>query len=152
MLNVALGVDPEVAVDDSVTTFQDILEMAPTQESLSDATREKDFVMSFIAINESKFVGSSSYNDDHPPTQVYGEFRDRYLWIIGKVLKDACNASGFNSKKVVTDLIAEGFFVPDDKIENGSKTPRHDIKHRIRGANSNPRCYRIPFSVLERED
>ena len=70
-----------------------------------------------------------------------------YTYITAKALQDACNADKFDYKKLVDDLIADGFFIPSDKIKKGRKTPPATVQKKI--GKVNVECYRIPSTAFD---
>ena len=65
-----------------------------------------------------------------------------YVFITVKALQDACKSEGFDYRKLVDDLVNEGFFVPADTVEKGRKAPRPCVKQRL-GQMAGVWCYRI---------
>lgn len=140
IINLVLGADEEKAFSDAKTTAYNIFSMVDTINEISDTEREKDFVLGFIAQNQMKFIDPSQARVG---TEICGRITDEYIYIIDKVLKKACDDSGFDFKKVTSDLITDGFFVPADAIEKDRKKPRPTVKYRIGGLNRETRCFRI---------
>lgn len=136
--------------DDAIINAGKIFPMLPTKAEISDTPREKEFVRSFIGQNQNRFVGG---NVDLDKIQMfYGKLKDDdgFTYIAVKALKDACAIEGFDFRKLVADLVADGFFKPDDKIEKGHKTPRTAILVKI--GKTNMRCYRIPTEKYDERE
>lgn len=118
-----------------------IFPLIPTTAEIDDTTREKDFVRGFIALNQNRFIGGNADIDKIP--QIFGKLDDDdgYTYLATKVLQDACTTDGFDYHKLVSDLVADGFFIPSDKTEKDCKTPRPTVLKKIGKANT--RCLRI---------
>ena len=78
----------------------------------------------------------------------YGKLADNdgYTYITSFALKEACKNAGYDYRKLVDDLITVGFFVPNNKIKKGHKTPLKTVQKAI--GKLKPDCYRIPNSLL----
>ena len=139
-LNVALGENALKASADAIKTAKAFAAYFPTIEEVADAPREKDFVTDFIAQNQRCFVGATPLEIEQLPS-IYGKFENNFIYVSVPVLKTACKNAGFDSQKVVADLVEDGFFVPDDKIPKGRKKPYPYVQKKI-GTKMN--CYRIP--------
>ena len=72
----------------------------------------------------------------------FGKIDTDYIYIAAKAMQDACNAYKFDYKKLVDDLIADGFFVPADTLEKGRKAPLATVNKKLGKVST--RCYRIP--------
>ena len=70
-----------------------------------------------------------------------------YVYITVKALQDACKSEGYDYRKLVDDLVADGFFIPADTIEKGRKAPRSCVKQRI-GQMVGVWCHRIKRESL----
>ena len=138
------------ASDDAIINAGKIFPMLPTKAEISDTPREKEFVRSFIGLNQNRFVGGNVREDKMQ--SFYGALNegDGYIYIAAQILKDACKVEGFDYRKLVADLIADGFFKPDDKIEKGHKTPRTAILVKI--GKTYMRCYRIPAEKYDERE
>jgi len=66
---------------------------------------------------------------------------DGYTYISAKFLQDECIRDGRDYHKLVTDLVAVGFFVPADTIEKGRKKTRDTVNKKL--GKTSTRCYRI---------
>ena len=78
----------------------------------------------------------------------YGKLDDpNYIYIAAKALQDACTAAGFDYRKLIDDLVADGFFIPSDTIEKGHKTPNPFVQKKLGKVNT--RCYRIERSIAD---
>ena len=142
LLNSVLG--EARAFDDALKAAQAIFPLIPTTTDISDTARERDFVLGFIAQNQSRFIGGN-VSLDRMQT-IYGKLDSPdYFYITVTALKQACIDAGFDHKKLVSDLVAEGFIKPADTVEKGRRTPRNTVPQRI-GSGSVPPvpCYRIP--------
>lgn len=139
LLNSVLGVKNALA--DAITASKSIFPLIPTLIEISDTARERDFVLSFIAQNQSRFIGGNIPLDRMQT--IYGKIDGSdYIYITVKALQDACKNEGYDYRKLVDDLINDGFFIPADTIEKGRKTPRPCVKQRI-GQMSGVWCHRI---------
>lgn len=135
----------ESLVDALYWAEEKIFPLIPTLAEIDDTQREKDFVLSFIAQNQNYFI-----RDKHPAEcipKIYGKFGEKFTYITVQALKDACDAKGFDYRKVVADLTNDGFFISDDKPEIGRKMPSPTVLTRIGKAMA--RCYRIPKSLFD---
>ena len=136
LLNSVLG--NKNVLDDAIIA---IFSLIPTTSEISDTARERDFVLSFIAQNQSRFIGGNIPLDRMQ--MIYGKLDGvEYVYITVKALQDACKNEGYNYRKLVDDLVADGFFIPADTIEKGRKAPRSCVKQRI-GQMAGVWCHRI---------
>ena len=131
------------AIDDAIIAAQSIFPLIPTTAEISDTAREKDFVLGYIAQSQNRFTGGNVPLDRMQSISGRLDSPD-YIYITAMALKQACADAGFDYKKVVTDLVADGFFKPADKIEKGRRTPKNTVPQRV-GSGSAPTvpCYRI---------
>ena len=138
------------ASDDAVINAAKIFPLVPTTADIDDMPREKNFVCGFITQNQNRFIGGNV--DVEKMQAVYGKLKDAdgYTYITVQALKDACKIEGFDYRKLVADLIADGFFVPSTKIPKGCKKPLDTVNKKL--GETNARCYRIPQSVFEAEE
>ena len=60
--------------------------------------------------------------------------------------QDECIRDGRDYHKLVTDLVAVGFFVPADTIEKGRKKTRDTVNKKL--GKTSTRCYRISNDSL----
>ena len=134
------------AIDDAVLSAAEIFPLIPTTDEIADTPREKEFVLNFIAQNQSRFIGGNIPLERMQ--SIYGKLdaADGFTYIAASALKNACKAEGFDYRKLVTDLIADEFIIPADTIEHGRKSPRSYVKQRL--GEISPWCYRIKHSVL----
>ena len=141
LLNSVLG--NSNAIDDAIIAMQSIFPLIPTTAEISDTAREKDFVLGYIAQSQNRFIGGNVPLDRMQSISGRLDSPD-YIYITAMALKQACADAGFDYKKVVTDLVADGFFKPADKIEKGRRTPKNTVPQRV-GSGSAPTvpCYRI---------
>ena len=126
-------------LDDAKLCAKEIFKLIPTTTEISDTARERDFVLGFIAQNQNRFIGGSVALEKI--LTVCGQFTDEYIYITVAALKKACDEEGFDYRKLATDLVAAGFFVPSNKVEKGYKTQQAFVQKKIGKANT--RCYRI---------
>ncbi len=126
-------------LDDAKLCAKEIFKLIPTTTEISDTARERDFVLGFIAQNQNRFIGGSVALEKI--LMVCGQFTDEYIYITVAALKKACDEEGFDYRKLATDLVAAGFFVPSNKVEKGYKTQQAFVQKKIGKANT--RCYRI---------
>ena len=150
LLNLALSdqdtqEDLSLFLDDAKLNADEIFKLLPTTAEISDTAREKEFILGFIAQIQNRLIGGSV------PLErmqiVSGKFETDYLYITVAALKKACADEGFDYKKVVADLVEEGFFTPDDKIEKGRRTPLATVLRKI--GETKTRCYRIRIELLK---
>ena len=150
LLNFALsdkGTQEELSflLNDAKHNADEIFKLLPTIVEISDTAREKEFVLGFIAQIQNRLIGGNV------PLErmqiVSGKFETDYLYITVAALKKACADEGFDYKKVVADLVEEGFFTPDDKIEKGRRTPLATVLRKI--GETKTRCYRIRIELLK---
>ena len=142
LLNVVLAADEDFSVllDDAKVLAKEIFPLLPTNAEISDTLREKEFVIAFITQNQSRFIGGNVPLDR---MQAFcGKLDDpKFTYITVAALKKACADEGFDYRKLVSDLVADGFFVPSDTIEKGYKNPRPTVKVWL--AKSATNCYRF---------
>ena len=150
LLNFALsdkGTQEELSffLNDAKHNADEIFKLLPTIVEISDTAREKEFVLGFIAQIQNRLIGGNV------PLErmqiVSGKLETDYLYITVAALKKACADEGFDYKKVVADLVEEGFFTPDDKIEKGRRTPLATVLRKI--GETKTRCYRIRTELLK---
>lgn len=118
----------------------EILDALPTAEETDDAAREENFVNAFIAAKVAHFEGSYNFNKDRG-LDVYGKYKDGYLYIISIFLNKHLAENGLDPKKVVSDLIAKGKIIPADKVEKGNKSALATVVIKINGKSQ--RCYKF---------
>ena len=146
LLNVVLSEECEdmredfsVLLEDAKILAREIFKLIPTTAEISDTVREKEFVLSFIAQNQNSFIGGNV------PLErilaIKGKFDRFYTYITVAALKKACAEEGFDYRKLVSDLVADGFFVPSDTVEKGYKNPRPTVKVWLGKGATN--CYRF---------
>ena len=146
LLNFALGADFDSVLLDAKSNAMQIFPLLPTTAEISDTRREKDFVLAIIAQNQSRFIGGNIPLDRMQT--ICGKLDDReYVYISAKFLQDECNRDGYDYRKLVSDLIADGFFTPADAIEKGNKSTLYTVQKKIGKANT--RCYRIKKAIFD---
>ena len=144
ILNSVLG--NKNVLEDAILAAKTIFPLIPTNAEISDTARERDFVLSFIAQNQSRFIGGNIPLDRMQ--MIYGKLDGvEYVYITVKALQDACKNEGYDYRKLVDDLVADDFFVPADTIEKGRKAPRSCVKQRI-GQMAGVWCHRIKRESL----
>jgi uncharacterized protein (DUF927 family) len=154
LLNAALSnqdTQEEVSLflNDAKLNANEIFKLLPTTAEISDTAREKEFIRGFIAQNQNRFQGGNVELDRMQT--ILGRLDDgEYIYITVAALKEACIKEGFDYKKVVADLVADGFFVPSDKIKKERKTPLGFIQKKIGKVNTN--CYRISRQVFDNDE
>ena len=128
------------AIDDATLCFKKIFKLIPTKAEIDDTPREKDFVLSFISQNQNRFLGVT---ETQKLNDVLGSLHndDGFSYIAAEALRGACAKAGFDYRKLVNDLVDDGFFKPADTIEKGRKTPLATVQKQI--GRSYTRCYRI---------
>ena len=145
LLNSALGTTNALA--EAKLCAKEIFKLIPTVAEISDVAREKEFVRGFVAQNQSRFVGGNVELDRM--LAFFGKLDTDYIYIAAKALQDACNADKFDYKKLVDDLIADGFFTPADTIAKERKAPYPFVQKKLGKVNT--RCYRIKRSIFDGE-
>ena len=139
-----------MASDDAILNAAKIFPLIPTIEEISDTPREKDFVRGIINKNQNSFVGGNA--DVKHMKEFFGKLNDSdgFSYITAQFLKDACKHEGFDYRKLVSDLVADGFFTPSTKIPTGCKKPLDVVQKKI--GETNARCYRIRNEFLNGEE
>lgn len=144
LLNSALGIQNALA--DAIGAAKLIFPLIPTTNELSDTAREIDFVLSFIAQNQSRFIGGNIPLERMQA--IFGKLDNPdYIYIATKALQDACKNNGYDYRKLVDDLIADGFFTPADTVERGNKSTLATVNKKL--GNASTRCYRIRRSIFD---
>ena len=133
------------AVDDAILNAQEIFKLIPTTVEISDTGRERVFVLGFIAQNQNRFIGGNVAVDKMQ--MIYGKLDDDYIYITVVALKKACADEGFNYRKLVSDLVEDGFFIPSDKLKKGYRKPLATVQKKIGKANAD--CYRIRRTAFD---
>ena len=134
----------------SMDTAKAIFSIVPTMSDISDAQREFDFVQNFITQNQRKFIKGSDGDDFL--NEVYGKFEPEQranekphydtCYLIKSVFDKVCYDAGFDSKKVVDDLISENIIIP--KVPNSRKA--HDIYQQKKIGSINAWCIKIKLA------
>ena len=153
LLNSALGINNVKlengttikAIDDAILNAKEIFKLIPTTTEISDTAREKVFILGFIAQNQNRFIGGNVEIDRMQ--MIYGKLDNDFIYITVAALKKACADEGFDYRKLVSDLVEDGFFVPSDKIKKGYRTPLATVQKKIGKANAD--CYRIRRHVFD---
>ena len=153
LLNSALGINTVKlatgktikAIDDAKLNAREIFKLLPTTVELSDTARERVFVLGFIAQNQNRFIGGNVEVDKMQ--MIYGKFAEDYIYITVVALKKACADEGFNYRKLVSDLVEDGFFVPSETIKRGYRKPLATVQKKIGKANAD--CYRIKRAAFD---
>jgi len=139
--------DFSALVEDAKILAKEIFPLLPTNAEISDTVREREFVLGFITQNQSRFIGG---NVPLERIQAFcGKLDDpKFIYITVAALKKACAEEGFDYRKLVSDLVADGFFVPSDTVEKGYKNPRPTVKVWL--AKSATNCYRFRTEHFKR--
>ena len=147
LLNLVLGVSHEDALIKAKDNACYIFELIPKKAEISDAEREKDFVIGFIAEKSAHFEASEGYSRDRG-LDCYGRSADEeeYTFITVSALQLLCKDKGLDYKKVVADLVRENFFIPDDKIRAGHATALNTVTKKISGKAA--KCFRIQKNFI----
>ena len=145
LLNSSLGSNNALA--EAKLCAKEIFKLIPTVAETSDVAREKEFVRGFVAQNQSRFVGGNVELDRMQA--FFGKLDTDYIYIATKALQDACNTDKFDYKKLVDDLIAEGFFTPADTTAKERKAPYPFVQKKLGKVNT--RCYRIRRATFDGE-
>ena len=148
ILNAVLNDSSELPIGDAIQNSNMIFKLIPTTTEISDTAREKVFILGFIAQNQNRFIGGNVAVDKMQ--MIFGKFDTDYIYITVAALKKACADEGFDYRKLVSDLVEDGFFVPSDKIKKGYRTPLATVQKKIGKANTD--CYRIKRNVFERDE
>ena len=138
--------DLSLFLDDAKLNADEIFKLLPTTVEISDTARERDFVLSFIAQNQSRFIGGNIPLDRMQKISGKLDSPD-YIYIAAKALQDACTDDGYNYRKLVDDLVADGFFTPADTVERGNKSTLATVNKKLGKAST--RCYRIKRSIFD---
>ena len=146
ILNAVLNDESALPLDDSIQNANAIFKLIPTTVEISDTVREKDFVLAIIAQNQNRLIGGNVPLDRMQT--ICGKLNDNdgYTYISAKFLQDECIRDGRDYHKLVTDLVAVGFFVPADTIEKGRKKTRDTVNKKL--GKTSTRCYRISNDIL----
>ena len=112
-------VEEEKAVNAALANANAIAEMIQSENELSDAEREWDFVSGWITENRGLILNNpaleriNSYGNNQMPPQnkIIGVYEDNSVFVIVKALKDECKRQGLNYSKVVRDLDRAGYIV-----------------------------------------
>ena len=141
ILNAVLNDSDTLPLNDAIQNANIIFKLIPTNAEISDTAREKIFVISIIAQNQNRFIGGNVPLDRMQT--ICGKLKDHdsYTYIAAKFLQDECERNGFDYHKLVSDLVAAGFFIPADTIETGKKSTLTTVQKKIGKVNT--RCYRI---------
>ena len=137
------------ASDDAIINAVKIFPLIPTTAEISDTAREKDFVLGYIAQNQNHFIGGNI--EDSKIQGVWGKLNDAdgYHYITVQALKDACKKYESDYRKLVADLVADGFFIPSNRTKKGCKKPLDTVQKKI--GKTNAECYRIPRTIFDAE-
>ena len=138
------------ASDDAIINAKRIFPLIPTIAEISATQREKDFVRGIIAKNQNNFDGGNVAPDHMKEFsgKLYDD--DGFTYLTVQFLKEACKREGFDYHKLVSDLVADGFFIPSTKIPTGCKKPLDVVQKKI--GKTNARCYRIRNAILNGEE
>ena len=124
------GTSAESAMDSAIQNAIDITALIGTEQELSDAVREWDFVSGWIAENRGMILNNPNFEcsmDSNGnvkiPNQnkIIGKYEDGQLFIIVSLFNEALKRAGFNPAKVRRDLIKAGHIVPTDNEITPSK-------------------------------
>ena len=148
ILNAVLNDSSELPIGDAIQNSNMIFKLIPTTTEISDTAREKVFILGFIAQNQNRFIGGNVAVDKMQ--MIFGKFDTDYIYITVAALKKACADEGFDYRKLVSDLVEDGFFVPSDKIKKGYRTPLATVQKKIGKANTD--CYRIKRIIFDGDE
>ena len=140
ILNGALYGNSEAALLDAIANAKEIFKLIPMTAEFDTTQREIDFVRDFISRNQNQFI-SKDNKIEFIRGGVFGKLEEVFIYIAVGVLKDACKSAGIDYGKLVDDLIAAGYFVPDDKTEKDRKNRRDTVLQRL--GKTPTRCFRI---------
>lgn len=131
------------AAEGTMDDFAKIFQFTPTVDEIDDTARERDCIIGFIAQNQNRFISDAVDLKKMPV--VYGELPDEdddgFTYITVAAVRIACKDGGFDYQKLVADLVAAKFFIPDDKIPAGRNKPYDFVTKKIGKAST--RCFRI---------
>lgn len=136
------------AIDDAIQNAEKIFALIPTTAETSDTEREKEFVRGFVAQNQNRFEGGNIELDRMQA--ISGKFDSIFIYITIAALKKACAEEGFDYRKLVSDLVEAGFFVPSDKVKRDYKKPLAFVQKKIGKVNTN--CYRIRRDAFDEDE
>jgi len=79
---------------------------------------------------------------------IFGKIEEyEWIYISAKVLADTCKQAGFDYRKLVADLVDDGFFVPSEIKPKDRNEPYKFVQKKLGKANT--KCYRIKKSVFD---
>ena len=148
LLNLAIGTETnfDVAFVNAVESIGEVVKLVPTTAELSPAQKYRDFVRDFVTVNQNKFIHRDSNVAQMPV--IFGKIEQyEWIYIAASALKKACDAAKFDYRKLVDDLVDDGFFVPSDTIKKDRKIPTPTVQKKLEKANTE--CYRIRKSVFD---
>lgn len=148
LLNLAIGNETnfDVAFVNAVESIGEVVKLVPTTAELSPAQKYRAFVRDFVTVNQNKFIHRDSNVAQMPV--IFGKIEEyEWIYISAKVIADTCKQAGFDYRKLVADLVDDGFFVPSDTIKKNCKTPTNTVQKKLGKANTE--CYRIKKSVFD---
>ena len=137
---------------DALSCMKELFALIPTANETDPATAAADIVRGFFATYPRYFVDGAGFDPKFSP-KVLGKLRDDdgYSYLTVEGLKEICKLNNIADPRTFGDgLTRSGFFVADDKVQKGRKTPRSTVMKRI--GSLNVRCYRIKTQVLEGVD
>ena len=140
ILNDALYGSGEAALLDAIGNAKEIFKLIPLTAEFDTTQREIDFVRDFVSRNQNQFI-SVDNKIEFIRGGVFGKLEEVFVYIAVGVLKDACKSAGFDYGKLVDDLVAAGYFVPDDKTTDKVKTPYKFVLKKL--GKTPTRCFRI---------
>ena len=146
ILNAILTNADTLPINDAIQNSNVIFKLIPTNAEISDTAREKNFVLAIIAQNQNRFIGGNVPLDRMQ--MICGKLNDNdgHTYIAAKFLQDECNRNGFDYHKLVADLVADGFFIPNDTAEKGRKKTRDSVNKKL--GKTSTRCYKINTQTL----
>ena len=146
LLNVVLSEECEdtqedfsALLEDAKLNAKEIFKLLPTNDEISDTAREKEFVLGVVAQSQNSFIGGNVPLERMQA--IKGKFDSPYNYITVAALKKAFTEEGFDYRKLVSDLVEDGFFIPNDRVEKGYKKPRPTVKVWLGKGATN--CYRF---------
>ena len=150
LLNAVLTDADTLPINDAIRNANVIFKLIPTIAEISDTERERNFVLAIIAQNQNRFINGNVPLDRMQT--VCGKLNDNdgHTYFSAKFLQDECIRNGFDYHKLVADLVADGFFIPDDTIEKGRKKTRDSVNKKL--GKTSTRCYRISNDSLNEND
>lgn len=134
------------ALDDAIISELEVFSLIPTVEEISSTQYAQEFILSFIARNQNRFMGSH-FDFEKMPT-IYGKFTIDFIFVDKNILHETLDNGGFDHRKVVADLIAAGFFLTSEV--KGRKKHCPTVPTSL--GKVTVRCYKIRRVLFDEDD